>query len=53
MAREVNEKFVLMISDMSGFVAYFALSAGHGKFGSVSIFEDQQSAEESNRVAEE
>jgi hypothetical protein len=52
-ARRVNEEFVPLISDMQGFVAYFALNAGQGEFGTVSVFEDQQSAEESNRVAEE
>jgi hypothetical protein len=52
-ARQVNEGFVPLISDMQGFVAYFALNAGQGEFGSVSVFEDQQSAEESNRVAED
>jgi hypothetical protein len=51
--RQVNEGFVPLISEMSGFVAYFALNAGQGEFGSVSVFEDQASAEESNRVAEE
>ena len=51
--RQVNEGFVPLISDMEGFVAYFALDAGQGEFGTVSIFEDQQSAEESNRAAEE
>jgi hypothetical protein len=52
-ARRVNEGFVPLVSDMQGFVAYFALNAGQGEFGSVSVFEDQQSAEESNRVAED
>src|SRR5687768_144020 len=52
-ARRVNEGFVPLISDMQGFVAYFALNAGQGEFGSVSIFEDQLSAEESNRAAED
>ena len=52
-ARRVNEEFVPLISDMQGFVAYFALNAGQGEFGTVSVFEDQDSAEESNRVAEE
>jgi hypothetical protein len=55
--RRVNEDFVPLISDMQGFVAYFALNAGQGEFGTVSVFEDQdsaeESAEESNRVAEE
>jgi hypothetical protein len=52
-ARRVNEEFVDIISDMPGFVAYFALNAGQGEIGSVSVFEDQQSAEESNTRAEE
>jgi hypothetical protein len=51
--RQVNEGFVPLISEMSGFVAYFALDGGQGEFGTVSVFEDQASAEESNRVAEE
>jgi hypothetical protein len=52
-ARRVNEEFVPMISDMAGFVAYCVIDAGQGEIGSVSVFEDQQSAEESNRRAEE
>jgi hypothetical protein len=51
-ARRVNEEFVDILSDMPGFVAYFALNAGQGEIGSVSVFEDQQSAEESNSRAE-
>ncbi len=52
-ARRVNEEFVDMISDMPGFVAYFVIDAGQGEIGSVSVFEDQESAEESNSRAEE
>jgi heme-degrading monooxygenase HmoA len=52
-ARRVNEEFLDIISDMPGFVAYFVLNAGQGEIGSVSVFEDQQSAEESNSRAEE
>jgi hypothetical protein len=51
--RKVNEGFVDLISEMPGFVAYFAINAGQGEYGTVSVFEDQDSAEESNRVAEE
>jgi hypothetical protein len=53
LARRVNEGFVPLISEMSGFVVYLALDAGQGEYGTVSVFEDQTSAEESNRVAEE
>ena len=52
-ARKVNEGFVPLISDMPGFVVYIALNAGQGEYGTVSVFEDQASAEESNRVAEQ
>jgi heme-degrading monooxygenase HmoA len=52
-ARKVNEGFVPLISEMPGFVVYVALDAGQGEYGTVSVFEDQASAEESNRVAEE
>ncbi len=52
-ARRVTDGFVPMISGMPGFVAYFAMDAGQGEFGSVSVFEDQQSAEASNKAAEE
>jgi hypothetical protein len=51
--RQVNEGFVPLISEMPGFVAYIALNAGQGEYGTVSVFEDQASAEESNRAAEE
>ena len=51
--RKVNEGFVPLISGMPGFVVYIALNAGQGEYGTVSVFEDQASAEESNRVAEQ
>ena len=51
--RKVNEGFVPLISEMPGFVAYFAMDAGQGEYGTISVFEDQASAEESNRAAEE
>jgi hypothetical protein len=52
-ARRVNEGFLPLISEMSGFVVYIALNAGQGEYGTVSVFEDQASAEESNRLAEQ
>jgi hypothetical protein len=45
-ARRVNEGFVPLISEMSGFVAYIALDAGQGEYGTVSVFEDQASGRE-------
>ena len=52
-ARRAEEGFVPIIRDTPGFVSYFVLHAGQGEIGSVSVFEDQQGAEESNRRAEE
>ena len=51
----MQEEFVPLIRDMSGFVSYFILvpSEREEDIVSVSVFEDQQSAEESNRKAAE
>ena len=53
--RRVQEDFVPLIRDMQGFVSYFILvpSEREEDIVSVSVFEDQQSAEESNRKAAE
>jgi len=50
-ARRVNEGFVSIISGAPGFVAYYALDAGNDVIASVSIFQNQAGAEESNRMA--
>ncbi len=54
-ARRVREGFVPIIREMAGFVSYFILDPGEreGAIVSVSVFEDEQSAQESNRKAEE
>ncbi len=51
--RRVQEDFVPVIRDIAGFVSYFVLipSESGDTVISVSVFEDQQSAEESNRKA--
>ena len=53
--RRVQEDFVPLIRDMQGFVSYFVLvpSEREEDIVSVSVFEDQQSAEESNSKAAE
>jgi quinol monooxygenase YgiN len=53
--RRVQEGFVPVIRDMAGFVSYFVLipSDREEEIVSVSVFEDRQSAEESNRKAAE
>jgi len=49
--RGVDEGLLPIISDVSGFQAYYALDAGGGKLASVSVFEDRAGAEESTRLA--
>src|SRR5215211_8574688 len=53
--RRVQQDFVPIIRDMTGFVSYFVLvpSGREEDIVSVSVFENQQSAEESNRKAAE
>ena len=47
----MNEGFVPLISQIPGFVAYYWVDAGSGVMISTSVFQDQASAEESNRRA--
>ena len=49
--RKVNTEFVPLVSDSPGFVAYYAIDAGEGVVASISVFETQAEAEESNRKA--
>jgi hypothetical protein len=49
----IREGFVPVIRDTPGFVAYLVLAPRDNEIVSVSVFEEQQSAEESNRKAEE
>lgn len=52
-ARKVEEGFVPVIRETPGFVAYFVLAPRQDEIVAVSVFEDQASAEESNKKAEE
>jgi len=49
--RRVEEGFVPIISQAPGFVAYYAVNAGNDVVVSISVFEDQAAADESNRMA--
>ena len=49
--RRVNEGFIQIVSQMPGFVAYYWIDAGAGVMVSTSVFQDQASAEESNKKA--
>ena len=51
LARRVNQGFVPIISAARGFVAYYVVDAGNDVVASVSVFQDQAGAEESNRMA--
>jgi quinol monooxygenase YgiN len=53
--RRIEEGFVPIIRDTPGFMSYFVLapSERESEIVAVSLFEDQQSAEESNKEAEE
>jgi hypothetical protein len=46
-ARLVNEGFVPLMREVSGFVAYYWLDAGDGVMVSTSVFQDRAGAEES------
>ena len=52
-ARRVKEGFVPLIRETPGFVSYFVLTPRQGEIVSVSVFEEQRGAQESNMKAEE
>jgi hypothetical protein len=47
-ARQVEEHFLPILSEMPGFVAYYVLDAGDGVMDSISIFEHQAAEEQSS-----
>jgi hypothetical protein len=49
--RRASEGFVPLISQGPGFMAYYIVDAGEGVVASISLFETQAGAEESNRMA--
>ena len=49
--RSVSEGFAPLISQASGFMAYYAVDAGNDIVFSVSIFQDQAGADESTQLA--
>ena len=50
-ARQVKDGFVPIISEVPGFKAYYMVDLGENMLATVSVFEDQAGAEESNRQA--
>jgi Antibiotic biosynthesis monooxygenase len=51
--RRVKDGFVPSIRNTPGFVSYFVLTPRPGEIVSVSVFEEQRGAEESNTIAED
>lgn len=49
--RQINDIFLPQISKAPGFVSYYAVDASSGTLATVSVFESQAGAEESNRQA--
>jgi heme-degrading monooxygenase HmoA len=51
LTRRVQEGFVPIIATAPGFIAYYVVNAGDDRVASVSIFQNQAGAEDSNRMA--
>jgi hypothetical protein len=49
----VNTGFLPTLRESPGFVAYFVVDAGDGTMAAVTVFEDREGAESSNRAATE
>ncbi len=47
----IKKEFVPVISTATGFLAYYVVDEGYGSQLSISIFEDQEAAELSNKSA--
>jgi hypothetical protein len=50
-AQRVNQGFVPIISKAPGFVAYYVVDGGNDVVASISVFQDEAGAVESNRMA--
>jgi hypothetical protein len=51
LVKRVNDGFIPLISQAPGYIAYYVVDAGDGVLASISLFETQAGAEESNRLA--
>ena len=49
--RQVEQIYLPIVSDIPGFVAYYWVDAGGGVLFSISLFQNKDGAEESNRRA--
>ncbi len=51
--RRVKEEFVPLVSKLPGYVSYFWIDQGDGKWASISVFQTAEAARSSNKVAAE
>lgn len=51
LVERIQNEFVPIISQAPNFIAYYALNEGDGDISTVSIFENEGSALDSNRIA--
>ena len=51
LVRRAEEDFVPIVSEVSGFVGFYAIDGGDGVIATVSVFEDQAGADESVKRA--
>jgi hypothetical protein len=51
--RRIEQKFLPMLQDVTGFHCYYAVNVGDRELTTISIFEDRKGAQDSNRRAAE
>jgi heme-degrading monooxygenase HmoA len=51
--RRVQEEFVPLVSRLPGFVSYFGVDQGDGKWASISVFQTEDAVRASNKAAAE
>jgi hypothetical protein len=49
--QRAGEGFVPIVSEVAGFVGYYIIDAGDGVLATISVFESEAAAEESNQAA--
>ncbi len=49
--RRVEEEFLPLVSKVPGFVKYYGVDGGDGMLAFINLFQDEDGAEESNRLA--
>jgi hypothetical protein len=50
--RKLDQGFMPIVSQAPGYVAYYCIDSGDGVVSAISIFDDESTAEASNRLAE-